>query len=105
MYPTRLYIRSLTPWSHQVILRSSHPEQETLVPLVYSDSLVRLDLQGVKLVNLVWISDVVKSVEIDTILVLSSLIVLFIIVCLLQCYDNINFHLIYVLDCNVHYLL
>jgi hypothetical protein len=47
------------------------------------------------LVNLAWILDVVESVEIGTILVLSSLIVLFIIVCLLQCYDNINLHLVY----------
>jgi hypothetical protein len=64
-------------------LRSSHPKPETLVlrvPLVYSDSLVRLDLEGVKLVNLAWIPNVVKSMEIGTILVLSFLIVLFIIV-------------------------
>jgi hypothetical protein len=47
------------------------------------------------LVNLAWILDVVESVEIGTILVLSSLIVLFIIVYLLQCYDNINLHLVY----------
>jgi hypothetical protein len=47
------------------------------------------------LINLAWILDVVKSVEIGTILVLSSLIVLFIIVCLLQCYGNINLHLVY----------
>jgi hypothetical protein len=57
------------------------------------------------LVNLAWIPDVVKSMEIGSILVLSSLIVLFIIVCLLQCYGNINLHLVYVLDCNVHCLL
>jgi hypothetical protein len=50
-----------------------HPEPETLVPLVYNDSLVRLDLEGVKLVNLAWIPDVVKSMEIGSILVLSSL--------------------------------
>jgi hypothetical protein len=105
VHPTRLYIRSLTPLEPSSHLRSSHPELETLVPLVYSDSLVRLDLEGVKLVNLAWIPYVVKSVEISTILVLSSLIVLFIIVCLLQSYGNINLHIVYVLDCNVHCLL